>query len=144
VTTVDALQTTLAGEHAALWLYGVCGGRASESLNSSLYTTLRAGYDVHRGQRDQLVRTLRDLGTTPVPAAVAYDLPSPLASAVDLQRAARDVEQRCAATYAALVAQSVGDQRRRAVTALTGAALRVLDLGGDPEDLPGIGSPGAG
>ena len=138
MSTLEAIQETLAGEHAALWLYGVCGGRASESAEPALYAALRSGYDVHRAQRDQLVRTVRDLAAEPVPAAVAYAVPAPLSSPADLRRAAAEVEDRCAATYASLVARSVGDQRRWAVSALTAAALRSLTLGRTPEDLPGV------
>jgi len=137
VTALDALQTTLAGEHAALYVYGTLGGRTSAAAAPDLYAALREGYDVHRAQRDTLSRTVRDLGAEPVAAAAAYDLPDPLDSEIDVQVAAQDLERRCAATYAALVAQTVGDQRRWAIGALTGAAVRRLALGGDAEAFPG-------
>ena len=137
MTALDALQTTLAGEHAALYVYGALGGRTSAVAAPDLYAALREGYDVHRAQRDTLSRTVRDLGTEPVAAAAAYDLPDPLDSEIDVQVAAQELERRCAATYAALVAQTVGDQRRWAIGALTGAAVRRLALGGDAEAFPG-------
>ena len=99
---------------------------------------------MHRAQRDRLSRTIRDLGAEPVAAAPAYDLPEPLDSEIDVQRAAQDLEQRCAATYAAQVAQTVGDERRWAIGALTGAAVRRLALGGDAEAFPGPGRAGGG
>jgi hypothetical protein len=144
VTALDALQTTLAGEHAALYVYGALGGRTSASTAPALYAALREGYDVHRAQRDRLSRTIRDLGAEPVAAAPAYDLPEPLDSEIDVQRAAQDLEQRCAATYAAQVAQTVGDERRWAIGALTGAAVRRLALGGDAEAFPGLDEPAEG
>jgi hypothetical protein len=139
MTTLDALQDTLADEHAALWLYGVYGGRTSQATAPELYAALRQAYDVHRGRRDQLARTVRDLGAEPVAAAVAYELPTPLVSAVDIRAAALDTERRCAAAYSSLVAQSVGDQRRWAITALVDAAVRQLAFGGQAEAFPGIG-----
>ena len=138
VSALDALQTTLAGEHAALYLYGVFGGRTSQATAATLSAALRQGYDVHRGQRDRLTRSVRDLGSEPVAAAVAYALPTTLATEVDVQRHALEIERRCAATYAALVAQSVGDLRRWAGVALAGAAVRQLGLGGDAQAFPGI------
>ena len=140
-TTLDALQATLAGEHAALYTYGALGGRTSQSASPTLYATLRQGYDVHRAQRDQVTRVVRDLGEEPVAAAVAYELPAPLASAADVQREALALERRCAATYSSLVAQSVGDQRRWAISALTSSALRQLAVGGDAVAFPGIDEP---
>ena len=52
-------------------------------------------------------------------------------------RAARELEEGCAATYAYLVANSVGPRRRWAVEALTDAAVRGLVFRGTPEMLPG-------
>jgi uncharacterized protein DUF4439 len=138
MTTLDALQETLADEHAAVWLYGVFGGRTSQAATPDLYAMLRQAYDVHRGRRDQLARTVRDLGAEPVAAAVAYELPSPLQSTGDIRSAALVTERRCAAAYASLVAQSVGDQRRWAITALVDAAVRQLAFGGEPEAFPGL------
>ena len=54
---VEALQTALAGEHAALWVYGVLGGQTSRSATPSLFREVTAGYQAHRGRRDQLVRS---------------------------------------------------------------------------------------
>jgi len=139
MSTLDALQTTLAGEHAAIYVFGALGGRTSESASPGLFAALRQGYDVHRAQRDQLSRTVRDLGSEPVASAVSYEVTGPLGTAVDVQQAALTLERRCAAAYSSLVAQSVGDQRRWALTALTGTAVRQLTVGGEPEAFPGIG-----
>ena len=54
-------------------------------------------------------------------------------------RAARGDRGACATTYAWLVANAVGDQRRWAVNALTDAAVRELTFRGSPEIFPGAG-----
>ena len=51
--------------------------------------------------------------------------------------AARDLERAGAETYAWLVANTVGPERRWAVQALTSTAVRVLTFRGSPEIFPG-------
>ena len=137
MTALDALQTTLAGEHAAVYVCGALGGRTSQSATPVLYAALGTAYAAHRSQRDQLTATVRDLGGDPVAADVAYDVPAPLDTPDDVAAAAAELEHRCATTYAALVAQTVGDQRRWAIVALTSAAVRRTGLAGDPDVFPG-------
>src|SRR3546814_15286449 len=71
---VEGLQSTLAAEHAAVWLYGVLGGQTSSSAQPSLSKRLGETYVIHRSRRDQLVRWLRDADDVPVASAVAYEL----------------------------------------------------------------------
>jgi hypothetical protein len=137
MTAVDALQATLAAEHAAVYIYGALGGRTSQSATPTLYAAVRDAYLMHRSQRDQLTRTLRDLGVEPVASEVAYDAPDDLDTPEAIGAAAAALEDGCAATYAALVAETVGDQRRWAVTALMEAAVRQVDMGAAPGILPG-------
>jgi hypothetical protein len=134
---VEALQTALAGEHAALWVYGVLGGQASRSATPALFREVSAGYAAHRGRRDQLVRGIRDLSAEPVAAEVAYALPNPVTNPRQVEQAARTTEQRCAATYADVVARTTGRRRELAIEALTEAAVRQLGLRGSPETFPG-------
>jgi hypothetical protein len=136
---VEALQTALAGEHAAVWVYGVLGGQTSRSATPSLFREVSAGYAAHRGRRDQLVRTLRDLDAEPVAAEVAYALPNPVANPRQVASAALVTEQRCAATYADTVARTTGRRRVFAIESLTEAAVRQLGLRGSPETFPGAG-----
>jgi hypothetical protein len=136
---VDALQTTLEAEHAAVYLYGVLGARTSASAQPQLYADVSAGYAAHRARRDRLRTVLADAGEVPVAAEPAYELPGPLGSTAQVTRAAREIERSCATTYAWLVANAVGDQRRWAVTALTDAAVRELTFRGSPEIFPGAG-----
>ena len=81
---------------------------------------------------------IADLGADPVAAGAAYDEPRGLRGAVARRPARRcGTEQACAETYAALVAETAGRQRRWALTALTEAAVLQLRLGGRPEAFPG-------
>ncbi|GAB2880263.1 ferritin-like domain-containing protein [Nocardioides pacificus] len=137
MTTTDALQATLAAEHAAVWLYGVLGAQTSASSEAALHNELSQAYTLHRSRRDELSRTLRDLAQEPVSAAAAYETPSPIRSPRQRRSAAIEIEDRCATTYAALVANTVAAQRAWAVAALTDAAVRRVRLGGEPEQLPG-------
>jgi hypothetical protein len=52
-------------------------------------------------------------------------------------RAALELERACARTYAYVVAETVDDDRRWAVTALTRTAVRETALGGSPATFPG-------
>ena len=74
MTVLDALQATLADEHAALYTYGVLGARTSQAATPTLYDALTAGYRRHRSRRDQLRLMVVDAGGEPAPAAAAYEL----------------------------------------------------------------------
>lgn len=138
MSRIDALQTTLAAEHAAVWLYGVLGGQTSQSTQKGLYDVVSACYVTHRGRRDQLIRWLHDAGQTPVAAEVAYELSNQVRTPAEIQTIGRQVEERCTATYADLVARTTGSERSWATNALIGAALREIDFGGTARSLPGI------
>lgn len=137
MSALEALQAALAAEHAAVYLYGVYGGRTSQAAEPVLYDALVRGYREHRSRRDRLRLEVGDLGVEPVPAAVAYQLPGRLEGPRGISRAALATERGCAQTYAALVARSAGAQRRWAVTALAEVALQQLRVGGRPEAFPG-------
>jgi hypothetical protein len=139
MSTLDALQRTLAGEHAALYVYGVLGARSSQSATPALFTAVSAAYAEHRARRDVLTRDLRDRGAEPVASAATYQLPRRLATPEAVTAAALGLERRCAETYAYLVANSTGARRRWAVTALNEAAVRELAFRGTPETFPGAG-----
>ena len=88
VTVLDALQATLADEHAALYTYGVLGARTSQATSPALFETLTSGYRRHRARRDQLQLMVRDAGGEPVAAEAAYDLDG-VAAASAADRACR-------------------------------------------------------
>jgi hypothetical protein len=137
--SVEALQTTLAGEHAAVWVYGVLGGQTSRSEDPKLFADVSAAYRIHRGRRDQLIRTVTDHGADPVVSEVGYQLPNDASTPARVVAAARVTEQRCAATYADLVARTTDALRGWAIRALTDAAVRQLRFRGSPETFPGAG-----
>ena len=137
--SLDALQTTLTGEHAAVWVYGVLGGQTSKSADPKLYDDVSAAYSIHRGRRDQLIRTITDHGAEPVASEVGYELPNDASTPARVTAAARVTELRCEATYADLVARTTGAQRGWAIRALTDAAVRQLRFRGSHETFPGAG-----
>lgn len=138
MSTLDALQASLAAEHAALYVVGYLGAQTSESGSPELYAALRDSYATHRERRDQLVGLVRSAGARPAPAAVSYDLPGVrLDDPASLAAAAVAVEQACGATYGFLVASATGEQRGWAVDAVLDSALRELALGGAPRAFPG-------
>ncbi|HEX5769970.1 MAG TPA: ferritin-like domain-containing protein [Nocardioidaceae bacterium] len=139
MTPREALQLALAGEHAAVYLYGVVGGRVSVSTHAELWQRVRDAYNLHRGRRDQLVSMVRTAGAEPVAAEVSYELPNPAMTPAQLERVALEVEQRCAAVYADTVGSTAGANRQWALDALEDAAVRLLGFGGEAEPFPGLG-----
>jgi hypothetical protein len=137
MTETGALQTTLAAEHAAVFVYGVLGGRTVRSDSPELFDALTAAYAAHRARRDHLVREITDLGADPVAAEPAYEVPRRLETPDQVERTGLDLERSCAATYAYLVASTVEDRRRWAIEALNETAVRELAFRGTPETFPG-------
>ena len=137
-TTLEAMQSTLAAEHVAVYIYGVLGARTSRSAEPSLAADLESAYVAHRGRRDLLVRAIRDLGVEPDAPAPAYDVTRNLGTPARVSAVALDLERGTAATYADLVAATADLQRRWAITALNDAAARELRFGGRPEHFPGL------
>lgn len=135
--TVEALQTALAAEHAAVFVYGALGAQTSRSATPTLFTRVTAAYRLHRTRRDQLAAMVRAAGGDPEPAAPGYSLPAELGTSRAVLARALRLEQDAARTYAYLVARSTGPTRAWAVTALLDAAVRGLGFGGRPEDFPG-------
>jgi len=137
-TTLEALQSTLAAEHAAVWIFGVLGAQTSQSGQPGLYADLSRSYTMHRSRRDHLTRAIRDLDVEPVASAVAYELPDRPSTVARVTATALELETRCAAVYADLVASTYGADRQWAIAALTDAAIRELGYRGSPESFPGM------
>lgn len=137
MTPVDALQTALAAEHAALYVYGALGARTSASATPVVFAEVSDAYATHRAWRDLLTSRLVDEGAEPTPAAATYELPATAPTPAGVSRAAVEVEERCAATYAYVVANTSGSDRTWAIGALTRAATRRVSFGAAPETLPG-------
>ena len=91
---VEALQTVLVLEHAAVQLYGLLGGETSQTADPARHGLVTAGFAVHRERRDDVVAALR--GATPYPcrAAPVYSWP-PTGTPEQAAAAALDLERRC-------------------------------------------------
>jgi hypothetical protein len=134
---VQALQTALAAEHAAVYVLGALGGRAGQ--DADLLAAITGAYTEHRQRRDDLTAALTEQAVDPVAAEAAYDVPSGLDRSAQIARIARETEDACATTYAWLVANTTDEMRRWALRALNETAVRVLTLRGTPELFPGAG-----
>lgn len=132
--TLKATQAALAAEHAAVYGYGVVGGR----IGDDRLQEARDGYAAHRARRDALARTVRALGGRPEGAAPAYTLPFPVPDAAAAVRLAAELESRVAAVYADLVRASEGALRREAAGALREAAVRSVRWRGSGVAFPGL------
>lgn len=138
MSTVEALATALAAEHAAVFVYGALGGQTSQSADPRLFAAVTDAYVAHRARRDELTAAITAAGGEPVAAEPGYDLPPDLSDSRTVADRALRLERACASTYAYVVASTTGEHRRWAVDALVDAAVRQLAFGGDPEPLPGL------
>jgi hypothetical protein len=132
--TLEAVQAALAAEHAAVYGYGVVGGR----VGAERRTEAHEAYDAHRRQRDALARTVRDLGGRPAVAEAAYALPFPVPDAATAVELAAVLEDRIAGVYSDLVRATEGPLRREAAGALRGAAVRAVRWRGSSVAFPGL------
>jgi hypothetical protein len=138
MTPLEALQRTLAGEHAAVYVYGVLGGRISDSAEPDLSSLLISAYEVHRRRRDELNAMVRAHKGDPVAADPSYRLPTPSRTTDQLRASARITEERSAAVYADAVGSTSRGDRKWAIDALRDAAVRQLSFGGHSEKFPGL------
>jgi hypothetical protein len=138
-TDLDALQQTLAGEHAAVHAFGLLAGRAAPLGPQSYRAGLTAAYDTHLARRDDLRRLIMAGGGDPVAAEPSYLVPPDLTRRAAISTEALRTEQACLEQYAALVAAGgPGPARSWAVVALGQSALTALGFGGEPAPLPGV------
>lgn len=138
MTPLEALQQTLAGEHAAVYVYRTLAGRVSASADPTLAARLAAAYTTHRGRRDQLTAMVRAAKGDPVAADVSYQLPNPSLTSAQLAAGALLTERRSADLYAAMVGSTALANRQWAIESLTDAAVRQLAFGGTPDGFPGV------
>ncbi|MFE4970235.1 DUF4439 domain-containing protein [Streptomyces sp. NPDC056660] len=131
---LTALQAALAAEHAAVYGYGVVGGRVGRQR----LTEARSAYDAHRARRDALAREVEDLGAAPVAASAAYALPFAVTDAATAVRLAAELEDRVADVYSDLVRASSGERRGSAAGALREAAVRAVRWSGKSVAFPGL------
>ncbi|MFE4826977.1 ferritin-like domain-containing protein [Streptomyces sp. NPDC056672] len=129
-----AAQAALAAEHAAVYGYGVVGGRVGGDRRGEA----DAAYTAHRARRDALTRTVRDLGGKPAVAEPAYALPFAVPDAASAVRLAAELEDRIAGVYSDLVRAAEGPLRREAADALREAAVRAVRWRGTGVAFPGL------
>ncbi|MFD8263684.1 ferritin-like domain-containing protein [Streptomyces griseoluteus] len=131
---LTALQAALTAEHAAVYGYGVVGGRIGTPRRGEA----RSAYDAHRAARDTLARSVRDLGGEPVAASPAYALPFSVADSSAALRLATELEERLAGVYADLVRASSGPRRTTATASLRESAVRAARWSGHAPAFPGL------
>ncbi|WMD04476.1 ferritin-like domain-containing protein [Streptomyces sp. FXY-T5] len=129
-----ALQAALAAEHAAVYGYGIVGGRIGAGQRSEALTA----FDTHRARRDALVREVKDLGGRPVAASAGYALPFQVPDSAAAVRLAAELEDRVAGVYADLVRAAGGGRRVLAAEALREAAVRAVRWRGESVAFPGL------
>jgi S-adenosylhomocysteine hydrolase len=131
---VAALQTVLAGEHAAVYGYGVVGAH----LRGRAFTRAQTAYDVHRTRRDQLRALLNERAATPVAAAAAYRLPRAVETAADARLLATELEERLAAVWLDAVAALEGELRELAGGVVQDVAVWAAGWRGGSVPFPGL------
>ena len=131
---LKAVQAALGAEHAAVYGYGVVGGKIGEAR----LREAREAYDAHRARRDTLTRTVRDLGGKPAVAAAGYALPFQVVDSDSAVRLAAELEERVAGVYSDLVRAAEGERRATAAEALREAAVRAVRWRGTSVAFPGL------
>lgn len=130
--TTEALQTWLALEHEAVWLYPVIGARFDDLTKSA-----RTSFESHRDIRDEVITRLRAQGVEPVGTELSYDV-GPLTSSAEAREAARALEASISAACLALVGVTEDAMRKYAIKGLTRAARAELTWGAQPQAFPGL------
>jgi hypothetical protein len=115
---VDALQRVLAAEHAAVYGYGLVGGRLA-GLDQAAAT---ASFVAHESRRDAVSRLLRDRGAVPVAALPAYRPATPVVGRVSALRLAMLLEEGCAASSTNTLAVTDDATLRRSAAGWLGDA----------------------
>ncbi|MYU22042.1 DUF4439 domain-containing protein [Streptomyces sp. SID8352] len=131
---LTALQAALAAEHAAVYGYGVVGGRIGEERRAEA----RSAHDAHRARRDALARAVRERGGTPAASAAGYALPFEVPDRAAALRLAAELEDRVAGVCSDLVRASSGGVRASAAAALREAAVRAVRWRGGSVAFPGL------
>lgn len=133
-TDVAALQQALAGEHAAIYGYGVAGSH----LRGEARRRAEAAEAAHRARRDQLRSLLVARKAVPVPSAADYRLPRPVTTEAEAVLLATELEERLAAVWADVAAEVGDGLRALAVRALQDTAVRAATWRGGSVPFPGL------
>ncbi|HTZ92077.1 MAG TPA: ferritin-like domain-containing protein [Streptosporangiaceae bacterium] len=135
---IAALQSALAAEQAASYGYGVVGARLPQGSADQALAT--ADWVSHMRARDQLSALITARGATPVPAAVAYQLPGPVNTPAAARTLAATLEDRVAGAYLGLVALPDSGLRSFGAQQVRAAALRAEAWRGSTQAFPGLPS----
>ena len=135
MAVLDALQVVLAGEHAAVYGYGVVGARLVGQPDER---SAVAAYDAHRARRAAVTALVTKAGGQPTPADVAYALGGPVTTPTQARALAARVEQGAAAGYGDLVAAVEPADRAAPAAWLADAAIRAAAWSGQVETVPGL------
>ena len=120
-TEAGELSRLLETEHAAVYGYGVVGGR----LRAGAQAFARQCDDVHRARRDTLTGLLRRAGETPPSGSGSYALPFEVTDAASALRLAVELEAGTARAYrAALEVPLSAGVRDLCLSALQDGAVR--------------------
>lgn len=135
---IGALQDTLQGEYAAVYAYGVIGGRSTGNPQKlKALKAMRTHTDLRNWLRDQLNAS----GTEPVPAAPSYQMPNSVTDNQSAAKAAATIENRLARSWAALAARTpITDDnvtnRKFAVNTSMECATRAVSWGSGVQAFP--------
>lgn len=92
---LEAMQTALAAEQAAIWAYGVVGTYAALTRRAAVAAIEQA----HRARRDQLESLIVAASAIPNPGLAAYQLPSPITDPTSAISVAGQIEERLSAVW---------------------------------------------
>ncbi|KAB2341913.1 ferritin-like domain-containing protein [Actinomadura rudentiformis] len=120
--TLEALQSALATEHAAVYGYGVVGAR----LTGGAHEAARTYWNAHRDQRDALMAHLTARQATPAAAAAAYKLPVRVASSRSAAQLAARLEDDLTVAYVGLAGAQDAQLRDQAARAAQEAMARAV------------------
>lgn len=138
MTPTDALVAALRAEYAAVYLYGLIGGRASRGGKPAELARIDNLYATHRMRRDQLIAFLNTRQMTAPAPAVAYRPPINPVSPSTRTACARQIEIRSETIYTQLVAATTGSERAFAINALASVSTAAVALGQAPGAFPGL------
>jgi Domain of unknown function (DUF4439) len=127
-TTIEGLQAALAAEHAAIYGYGVVGAR----LRGVQHQVARDLWTAHHARRDKLIGFLIALGTQPVAADAAYELPVQVTSPKAAAQLAARLEDGVLNAYLALAGVDDPKFRRFAAQAMQDATAGGVRWRGSP------------
>jgi hypothetical protein len=132
--TTRALQSALAAEQEAVYGYGVVGAYLSGASQS----TADADWLAHQNASNAIQAMLRQRGTQPSAAAVAYQLPITVQTPAQAVSLAVIIEDRIASTYLGLVALDSPAIRKFGALQVQASALRAAAWRGSTVAFPGL------